>query len=38
MSIFNIIGLYFLMPFVKAELASFVARVKTGEIRKLNES
>lgn len=34
MSIFNIIGLYFLMPVVKAELASFVARVRTGEIRK----
>lgn len=34
MSIFNIIGLYFLMPYVKEELASFVARVKSGEIRR----
>ena len=34
MSIFNIIGLYFLMPYVKDELASFVARVKSGEIRR----
>ena len=34
MSIFNIIGLYFLMPVVKRELASFVARIKTGEIKK----
>ncbi|ASJ75380.1 alanine/glycine:cation symporter family protein [Granulosicoccus antarcticus] len=34
MSIFNIIGLYFLMPIVKDELASFVARVKSGEIKK----
>ncbi|MEP3350049.1 MAG: alanine/glycine:cation symporter family protein [Marinomonas sp.] len=33
MSIFNIIGLYFLMPIVKKELASFVARVKSGEIK-----
>ncbi len=34
MSIFNIIGLYFLMPVIKEELASFVARVKSGEIKK----
>ena len=34
MSIFNIIGLYFLMPVVKRELASYVARVKSGEIKK----
>ena len=34
MSIFNIIGLYFLMPIIKKELASFVARVKSGEIKK----
>ena len=34
MSIFNIIGLYFLMPVVKAELNSFVARVKSGEIKR----
>lgn len=33
MSIFNIIGLYFLMPVVKKELASFVARIKSGEIK-----
>jgi len=33
MSIFNIIGLYFLMPVVKKELQSFVARVKSGEIK-----
>ena len=32
MSIFNIIGLYFLMPTVKAELISFVARIKSGDI------
>jgi len=34
MSIFNIIGLYFLMPVIKEELASFVTRVKSGEIKK----
>ncbi|WP_367104554.1 alanine/glycine:cation symporter family protein [uncultured Psychrobacter sp.] len=34
MSIFNIIGLYFLMPIVKKEVQSFVARVKSGEIKK----
>jgi AGCS family alanine or glycine:cation symporter len=34
MSIFNIIGLYFLMPIVKDELISFIARVKSGEIKK----
>ncbi|PML19828.1 alanine glycine permease [Vibrio sp. 10N.261.52.A1] len=33
MSIFNILGLYFLMPVVKKELQSFVARVKSGEIK-----
>ena len=33
MSIFNIIGLYFLMPVVKRELHSFIARVKSGEIK-----
>ena len=33
MSIFNIIGLYFLMPIVKKELQSFLARVKSGEIK-----
>ena len=34
MSIFNIIGLYYLMPVVKKELHSFLARVKSGEIKK----
>jgi AGCS family alanine or glycine:cation symporter len=34
MSIFNIIGLYFLMPIVKTELKSFVSRVKSGEIKR----
>jgi AGCS family alanine or glycine:cation symporter len=34
MAIFNIIGLYFLMPVVKKELASFLARVDSGEIKK----
>jgi len=34
MSIFNIIGLYFLMPVVKRELASYVARVRSGEVKK----
>lgn len=33
MSIFNILGLYFLMPVVKKELHSFVTRVKSGEIK-----
>ncbi len=34
MSIFNIIGLYLLMPVVKKEVDSFIARVKSGEIKK----
>ena len=34
MSIFNIIGLYYLMPIVKKELNSFIARVESGEIKK----
>jgi len=34
MSIFNIIGLYFLMPVVKKELQSFLARIDSGEIKK----
>ncbi len=34
MCIFNIIGLYFLMPVVKKEVNSFIARVKSGEIKK----
>ena len=34
MSIFNIIGLYFLMPIVKDELNSFISRIKSGEIKR----
>ncbi|WP_372659200.1 alanine/glycine:cation symporter family protein [Hydrogenophaga sp.] len=34
MGIFNIIGLYFLMPVVKAELAQFMAKVKSGEFKR----
>lgn len=34
MSIFNIIGLYYLMPIVKKELNSFIRRVDSGEIKK----
>ncbi len=34
MSIFNIIGLYFLMPIVKTELAKFLAKVDSGEFRR----
>jgi len=34
MSIFNIIGLYYLMPIVKKELNSFISRVESGEIKK----
>lgn len=34
MSIFNIIGLYYLMPIVKKELKSFLSRVESGEIKK----
>ncbi|PID60172.1 MAG: sodium:alanine symporter [Gammaproteobacteria bacterium] len=34
MAIVNIIGLYCLMPVVKAELKSYQARIKSGEIRK----
>ncbi|MDA7747112.1 alanine:cation symporter family protein [Psychromonas sp.] len=33
MSIFNIIGLYFLMPIVKKELKSFIDRIDSGEIK-----
>jgi len=36
MSIFNIIGLYFLMPVVKRELKSFISRVKSGEIKRFD--
>lgn len=34
MSIFNIIGLYFLMPVVKRELAKFLAKVDSGEFKR----
>jgi AGCS family alanine or glycine:cation symporter len=34
MAVVNIIGLYFLMPIVKRELESYLARLKSGEIRK----
>ncbi|MGR3761859.1 alanine/glycine:cation symporter family protein [Roseobacteraceae bacterium NS-SX3] len=34
MAVVNIIGLYFLMPVVKAELNSYMSRLKTGEIKK----
>jgi AGCS family alanine or glycine:cation symporter len=34
MAIFNIIGLYYLMPIVKRELKSFIDRVDSGEIKK----
>ena len=34
MAIFNIIGLYYLMPIVKKELNSFISRVNSGEIKK----
>ncbi len=34
MAIFNIIGLYFLMPIVKRELESYLARLKSGEIKR----
>ena len=34
MAIVNIIALYLLMPIVKAELAHYVARLKSGEIKK----
>jgi AGCS family alanine or glycine:cation symporter len=34
MGIFNIIGLYFLMPVVKAELAKFLAKVESGEFKR----
>jgi len=34
MSIFNIIGLYYLMPIIKRELKSFLTRVDSGEIKK----
>lgn len=36
MSIFNIIGLYFLMPKVKELYKSFISRVESGEIKKFS--
>ena len=37
MAIVNIIALYLLMPIVKRELASYVMRLKSGEIKKFTE-
>ncbi|MEZ5537501.1 MAG: alanine/glycine:cation symporter family protein [Thiolinea sp.] len=34
MALVNIVGLYFLMPIVKAEMQSYNARLKSGEIRR----
>ena len=34
MAVVNILGLYFLMPVVKAELESYLSRLKSGEIKK----
>ena len=34
MAIFNIIGLYFLMPIVTKELNSYLARLASGEIKR----
>ena len=34
MAIVNIVALYLLMPIVKAELAHYVARLKSGEIKR----
>lgn len=34
MGIFNIVGLYFLMPVVKRELNNYMRRVKSGEIKR----
>jgi len=36
MGVVNIIALYFLMPIVKRELNSYLARLRSGEIRKYN--
>ena len=33
MAVVNIIGLYFLMPIVRKELDSYLARLRTGEIK-----
>ncbi|NDV49871.1 sodium:alanine symporter family protein [Salipiger sp. PrR003] len=34
MALFNIVGLYFLMPIVKAEMNSYMSRLKSGEIKR----
>lgn len=36
MAVVNIIALYFLMPIVKAELNSYLSRLKSGEIKKFH--
>jgi len=36
MSIFNIIGLYLLMPVVKAELQKFLGKVRSGEFKRFS--
>ncbi len=36
MAVVNITGLYFLMPIVKRELSSYMARPKSGEIMKFS--
>ncbi|WP_127562650.1 alanine/glycine:cation symporter family protein [Nioella ostreopsis] len=36
MAVVNIVALYFLMPIVKAELDSYLSRLKSGEIRKFH--
>ncbi len=36
MSIFNIVGLYLLMPIVKRELKLFIAKVDSGEVKKFD--
>jgi alanine or glycine:cation symporter, AGCS family len=35
MAVVNIFGIYFLMPIVKAELDSYLARLRSGEIRRM---
>ncbi|WP_417431784.1 alanine/glycine:cation symporter family protein [Kiloniella sp.] len=37
MAVVNITGLYFLMPIVKRELNSYMARLKSGEIKKFSD-
>lgn len=36
MGLFNIVGLYVLMPVVKAEMQSYMARLQSGEIRRFH--